>query len=127
MSHFTRVKTQLVDRDLLVKALADLGYQAETGQCVVRGYEGRRTQAEVRVSTRHKGYDIGFARTGESFEMVADWWGIPSLRPERLLQQVQQRYAYHATRERLAAQGFAMADEQVDADGRIHLVLRRMG
>jgi len=127
VSHFTRVKTQMVDRDLLVQALADLGHVAETGECLVRGYEGRRTTVEVRVPTRHAGYDIGFARSGKAFEMVADWWGISSVRPERFLQQVQQRYAYHAARDRLTAQGFSLANEEVDAQGRIHLVLRRAG
>ena len=45
---------------------------------------------------------------------------------EKFLQQVTQRYAYCAARAKLEEQGFALASEQVQEDGQIHLVLRRM-
>jgi hypothetical protein len=44
----------------------------------------------------------------------------------QILQDISQRYIYHLTRQKLEAQGFAVASEETQKDGRIHLVLRRM-
>ncbi|MBI5366732.1 MAG: DUF1257 domain-containing protein [Planctomycetes bacterium] len=126
MSHFTRIETRLAEREPLVRALRDLGYAPEVGALEARGHGGRREPVEIRLATRNPGFDIGFARGASGYELVADWWGIRDVEPERLLRQVTQRYAYHATRMRLEAQGFAIAEEVVEADGRIRLVLRRM-
>ena len=49
-----------------------------------------------------------------------------SMSRAQFLQQVSQRYAYHAARAKLEEQGFTLASEEVREDGRIHLVLRRM-
>jgi hypothetical protein len=36
------------------------------------------------------------------------------------------RYVYHATKEKLEEQGFALVAEEVGRDGRVHLTLRRV-
>ncbi|MBI3946290.1 MAG: DUF1257 domain-containing protein [Armatimonadetes bacterium] len=126
MSHFTRIKTQMVEKEPLMRALRDLGYAPEEGAVTVRGWGGRRAGVEIRVPTGRLGYDIGFRKVGGAYECVADWWGVRGIRQDRFLQQVTQRYAYHAAREKLEAQGFTLAAEETTADGRIHLVLRRM-
>jgi hypothetical protein len=71
-------------------------------------------------------YGVGFRKAGKTYELVADWFGIKEISQDTLLQQVTQRYAYHAARDKLEAQGFALAAQEVRQDGRIHLVLRRM-
>jgi hypothetical protein len=82
---------------------------------------------EIRVRTKNPAYDIGFRRSGDSYEIVADWWGITETTQERFMQKVVQRYAYHAARATLESRsGFSLVKEEVDADGRIRLVLRRM-
>ena len=81
---------------------------------------------DLRVSTRNPGCDIGFRKVGTAYEIVADWWGIRDTNQERFLHQVLQRYAYHAARATLAAQGFALVSEEVQEGERLHLVLRRM-
>lgn len=126
MSHFTRVKTRMAEKAHLLQALQDLGYTPEEGAAEVRGYGGKRAKVEIRVRTRSSGYDIGFQQAGKAYECVADWWGIRGINRDQFLQEVTQRYAYHATREKLAEQGFSLAAEERLPDGRIHLVLRRM-
>jgi len=126
MSHFSRIKTSLVEKEYLVNALKDLGYQPEVGAVQVRGYGGNRTEVEVKIATGNTGYDIGFRKAGDSYEMVADWWGIHGISQEQLLQDLTQRYAYHASRAKLEQQGFELVTEETHEDGRIHLVLRRM-
>src|SRR5436190_23577751 len=124
MSHFTMIKTKVVERDHLITALRDLGYQFEVGDLEVRGFQGNKTNAEVRIETTQRGFDIGFRKAGENYECIADWWGIRDVKRETFLQEVQWRYAYHATRAKLEAQGFSIAQEEENSSGQIHLVLR---
>jgi hypothetical protein len=126
MSHFTRIKTRMVERRYLHAALQELGYVVEEGSVEVRGYGGNRTQVEIKIPTRNHGYDIGFRNAGQAYECVADWWGIRDINQETFLQQVTQRYAYHAARAKLEEQGFSLVTEEVEQGERIHLVLRRM-
>jgi hypothetical protein len=127
MSHFTRVKTRMTDRTLIVRALEDLGHRPEVGAVEIRGWGGRKQQVEVRVPTRNRGYDIGFVRSNGHYDVVADWWGIRDVPQAEFVAGVTRRYAYHATRARLEEQGFSLVQEQAEPDGRVHLVLRRMG
>ena len=126
MSHFTRIKTQMAQQEYLLMALKDLDLQYEQGNLDVRGFGGQRTPVQIKVATKNHGYDIGFRKTGEAYEMVADWWGIRGVNRESLLQQLTQRYAYHTARAKLEAQGFTLVTEEKQKDGQVHLVLRRM-
>ena len=124
MSHFTRVRTQIVEKEYLMQALEDLGYAYEEGDVKIRGFGLQRQQVDIKVKTR--GYDVGFRKAGASYEIVADWWGVQGTSRKKFVQQVTQRYAYHAARAKLEERGFTLASEDVQEDGRIHLVLRRM-
>jgi hypothetical protein len=116
----------MVEREYLTQALKDLNYAFEVGNTEIRGYGGQRTRVEIKIPTRNAGYDLGFQKAGESYELVADWFGIKDINQEKLLQQLMQRYAYHAAKKKLEAQGFSLVTEQTEQDGRIHLMLRRM-
>lgn len=126
MSHFTHLRTAIVDRAHLLAALADLGYTAEEGKVAVRGFKGHKERVDVKVATSTPGYDIGFALVDGKYEVVADWWGIHDLDRNRFVASVTQRYAYRAAVETLGNQGFGLVREEREADGRVHLVLRRM-
>ena len=126
MSHFTRIKTHMVEKQYLVQALKDLGYAPDQGNLHVRGFGGRRSAVEIRVPTRGRGYDIGFRQVGGAYEVVADWWGIRGINRQQFVRQLVQRYAYHAARAKLEEQGFTLAAEETAADGSVHLLLRRI-
>jgi len=124
MSHFTRVRTQIVELTYLKQALADLDYAYEEGALTIRGFAGQRTAVDLKVNT--KGYPIGFKKRGDAYELIADWWGVRGVKKQTFLQEVTQRYAYHAAMDKLQVQGFALVSEGVEQGGRVHLVLRRM-
>ena len=126
MSHFSRLKTQMADRALLVQAVQDLGYSCQVGDLQLGGFGGNRAPVEVKVRTRAWGYGIGFRKAGDTYECVADWWGVRGVKKQDFLRQVTQRYAYNAVRAKLTDQGFEVASDEVDERGRIHVVLRRM-
>jgi hypothetical protein len=126
MSHFTRLRTKLAEREHLLAALGDLGYAYEQGQVEIRGYQGKRAKVDVKVATSNAGYDIGFARRGGAYEVVADWWGIRDIDRDEMVGALTRRYAYHATKASLEREGFGLVSEEAGVDGRVHLVLRRM-
>jgi hypothetical protein len=125
MSHFTVVRTRMVELEFLKRALTDLGYQFEEGEVSIRGFMGRKTSAQLRVAGSNWGYDIGFRKSSNGYEVVADWWGVKGVQQQEFVQQISQRYAYHAAREKLEQQGFSIVSEEL-VKGRIHLRLRRM-
>lgn len=126
MSHFTTIKTQIVDKEYLKKALDDLHMRYEEGNLEIRGFGGQRTRVEIRVRTGSSGYDMGFRKQKATYELVADWWGIQGIDREEFLCQLTQRYAYHVVKEELEEQDFTVVEEEVQQDRTIHLTVRRM-
>jgi len=130
MSHFTRVKTQFRDLDLVVKALEDLGYAGKVERhgspVALEGWGGtkRRGEVVVRKHDLSPAYsDLGFER--QSNGDVAMWADSDFVsRNPRFATSLTQRYAYHATLSSLTGQGFSVAEETSER-GEIRLVLRR--
>jgi len=125
MSHFSRIKTKLVERVYLLAALKDLGYQVEEGDLKVGGFAGASQKVNIKVKL-NLSYDIGFRETPTGYELVADWWGVRGLEKDVFLDKLSQRYAYHATRSRLEEQGFTLVEETTDKNGEVRLVLRKL-
>ena len=125
MSHFTTIKTKIVEKEYLKQALSELGHNYQEGNVNIRGYQGIQTPVAIKIPTKNSGYDIGFRQSNNAYEIVADWWGIKEIKQDRFLQQVSQRYAYHAAKAKLEEQGFALVSEEAQEGDRIHLVLRR--
>jgi hypothetical protein len=122
MSHFSRVKTQLRDIATVQQVLEDLGYTVETGD--VRGYSSQRAKADIVVRT-DKNYDIGFYQQDDgSVAMIADFWGL-SIDRDQFLEKITQRYAYLTVVEQAAEQGWQIAEEEVQEDGSLRLVMQR--
>ncbi|WP_299414975.1 DUF1257 domain-containing protein [Acaryochloris sp. IP29b_bin.148] len=125
MSHFSQIKTQIRNLPALQSALEDLGLDWKTGPHPIRGYQGQTQTAEL-VIEQNNGYDIGFSKNNEEYELVADmdfWqqaWSV-----ERFLEQVTQRYAYHTVLSTTAQQGFQVSEEVKNEDGSIRLVVQR--
>ncbi len=124
MSHISKLKTEWVDAEILVRALQDLGYSVEQGDLSITSLRGEKTDVEIKVRPPLSA-EIGFRRHKGKFEMVADWFGVLGVKRQNLLRQINQRYAYHAARQKLEEQGFYLVEEKDEA-GKIHLLLRRM-
>lgn len=134
MSHFTKLRTRIVDIDALLKALFEMGFKTvevhETAEHLY-GYQGdkRKQTAEVIIRRKHVGRasnDIGFKRRedGAFDAIISDY--DRSKYSQDWLNRLTQRYAYHAARAKLEEQGFVLVTEEAEEGERIHLVLRRM-
>lgn len=125
MSHITRIKTQIVEKEFLLQALTDLGYRYVEGDLEIGAASASRVKVQIKVLLRLS-LDIGLRLTPQGYEIVADWWGVRGVKQATFTNALLQRYAYLATRARLEAQGFALVDETTQ-DGQVHLTLRRAG
>lgn len=127
MSHFSQITTKLRNLSSLQAALTDLGTEWKAGPCTVRGYQGQTQQADL-VIPQDNGYDIGFRRNDntQDYELVADlqYWQ-QTLTVDGFLRQVTQRYAYNTVLTESRRQGFQLAEEQVQQDGSVRLVVQR--
>lgn len=126
MSHFTTLKTRIVSKEHLTKALEDLNIAYEQGDLEIRGYEGARTPVEISISTSNPDYQLGFRKQGDTYELVADWYGIRDINQSEFVGRVTQRYAYRVAKEQLEQQDFAVVEEEVQADNTIRITVRRM-
>ena len=138
MSHFLRIRTQITERQHLVQALRDLHYRFQEGQnLLIRGFAGNTERGEVVVDTGCK-YDIGFRRSGENYEAVADWdWGIQRecklqvdgqpLRQDNFIAQIQRQYAYNIIRDQVREQNLIVEDEQTMENGDLVITLSERG
>ncbi len=113
MSHFSTVRTQLKNKELLLSSLNNLGLAAQVAPSVeeripVRGYAGKTVLADIAIAQAN-GQDIGFRWNGKTYEMVADleFWA-QGVSVERFLEKITQRYSVNAVLESAAEGGFTM-------------------
>ncbi|OPZ98752.1 MAG: hypothetical protein BWY71_01176 [Planctomycetes bacterium ADurb.Bin412] len=130
MSHFTKVKTVIREREVLCEALRALHHRFREGErLIVNGYQDNTETAEVVVHTGCK-YDIGFQRQRDGvYAAVADWnWGIrreaaPRFHQDAFLGEINQKYAHLNVRRQARIHGWPIEEERVLDDGTIEVVV----
>lgn len=120
MSHFSTIQVQIKNGDILHQILQELGYAIERNT-MVRGYRGDRTKAEY-VIRQENGFDLGFRRRGDCYELVADFWGA-GIDQRSFVQQITQTYAHKTLMATVQAQGFQVEAEEVLPDGTIRVLV----
>ncbi len=131
MSHFTSVKTKIMDLECLELALGELDYRV-IHEAKIRGWQAQQRPAKVVASFPNLlcEYDIGFIENTQTqtFDMVADWWAIREKighDQDQISQQIMQRYAYHKVVKEVKERGFVIAEQKQDADQSLRLVVRK--
>ncbi|MBE9233629.1 DUF1257 domain-containing protein [Cuspidothrix issatschenkoi LEGE 03284] len=122
MSHFTTIKVQIKQGEVLYQVLKELGYQV-VQNTQVRGFMGDTTNAEY-VIKQSNGYDLGFRKNGESYELVADFWGA-KINQQEFINNISQKYAHKTLMETIQTEGFNVEEEEVLADGTVRVVVGR--
>jgi len=134
MSHFTVIQTQIIDDEALLAGLSDLGFkQLERHEIATPLYgvlgDIRPQTVEVVIRRQFIGAgsnDIGFKRQENgSYNAIISAYDRQRFNGE-WLNKLSQRYAYHLTKSQLAEQNFTLISEESQADGRIHLLVRRV-
>jgi hypothetical protein len=122
MSHFTTIKVQIKQGEVLHQVLQQLGYQV-VQNTNVRGYRGDTTNAEY-VIRQANGYDLGFRKNGENYELVADFWGA-KINQQEFINKISQKYAHKTLMETIQTEGFNVEEEEVLADGTVRVIVGR--
>jgi Protein of unknown function (DUF1257) len=125
MSHFTTIKVQIKNGEVLADVLNELGHKVETNT-QVRGYQGDRINAEY-VIRRQNGYDIGFLKDkkdDDNYEIIADFWGT-NLNQTQFVNEIQQKYAHKMLLTTVETQGYTIEAEEVLVDGTVRVVVGR--
>jgi Protein of unknown function (DUF1257) len=122
MSHFSTVRVQIKQGEVLHEALLDLGYTIAQNT-EVRGYQGKTTIADY-VVRQSNGYDLGFRRVAAEYELVADFWGA-KIDQKQFVNTVTQKYAHKLLLKTTAEQGFNVEAEEVMQDGTVRVVVGR--
>lgn len=120
MSHFTTIKVQIKQGEVLLDVLQELGYQVEQNT-QVRGYRGDTINAEY-VIRQANGYDLGFRKNGEGYELVADFWGA-EINQQEFINNISQKYAHKTLMETIQTEGFNVEEEEVLADGTLRVIV----
>jgi hypothetical protein len=123
MSHFTTIKVQIKNSEILANVLAELGHKVEANT-QVRGYRGDKTNAEY-VIRRSNSYDIGFRQgSDENYEIVADF-SAAGINQSQFVNEIQQKYAHQMLLHTAATQGYSIEAEEVLEDGTVRVVVGR--
>jgi len=120
MSHFTTIKVQIKNGEILHQILQELGYEVEQNT-KVRGYSGKTVNAEY-VIRQPNGYDLGFRQNGENYELVADFWGA-KINQQEFLNWISQKYAHRTLLNSIQSEGFNVEEEEVLEDGTVRVVV----
>jgi len=120
MSHFTTIKVQIKNGEILHQILQELGYEVEQN-AKVRGYHGNTVNAEY-VIRQPNGYDLGFRQNGENYELVADFWGA-KINQQEFLNRISQKYAHRTLLNSIQSEGFNVEEEEVLEDGTVRVVV----
>lgn len=122
MSKFVKVQTQLRELPYIKRALDDLQLAYAENQRYRHLWSG--FDGPVPLLVQHPRATFAFRATADGvFEVVGDDMQMAQIRT--LLDQVQQRYAYHKVLAEVEQAGFALVDEQVGRDQVIRLTVRR--
>jgi len=104
MSHFTSIKTELRNLNMIQAALRRLGYDFEVGGSI-KNYFRRAREVDLVVHIPGQ-RPVGFCRnpTTGIIELVGDWYGS-SMKEEEFISAVKSKYAREQVLESLAHQG----------------------
>jgi Protein of unknown function (DUF1257) len=123
MSHFSSIKVQIKNGEILEESLKELGYSVQKN-IEVRGYRGDTTPAEY-VIQQSNGYDIGFRKDGdERYEIIADF-SMASVNRQTFANKINQKYAHKMLLHTVAEQGYDVESEAVMEDGSVRVVVGR--
>jgi len=125
MSHFTKIKTKIIDLECLKESLLELNYNIKENS-LIQGYRGRTRKGDLVISTG-KGYDVGFIKSeGKSYDIVADWYGATkAIGTDQVtfLNNVVKEYSTQKILKEIKQKGYRLRSRRVTETGEIKLVV----
>ena len=128
MSHFSTIKTQLKDKDVLLEALELLQYNVKENQDLVIENPSHAEEHPVMNACIAVAPDIGFCwnEQTQSYDLYSDeqTWSLPTP-PNRFVDKVTQQYARMTIHNTMKEDGWQVSEEWEMDDNSIELTLTR--
>ena len=128
MSHFSTIKTQLKDKDVLLEALELLQYNVNENQDLVIENPSHAEEHPVMNACIAVAPDIGFCwnEQTQSYDLYSDeqTWSLPTP-PNRFVDKVTQQYARMTIHNTMKEEGWQVAEEWEMDENSIELTLTR--
>ena len=128
MSHFSTIKTQLKDKDVLLEALELLQYNVKEKQDLVIENPSHAEEHPVMNACIAVAPDIGFCwnEQTQSYDLYSDeqTWSLPTP-PNRFVDKVTQQYARMTIHNTMEKEGWQVSEEWEMDDNSIELTLTR--
>lgn len=137
MSHYTKIRTQLRERSIILHALREMGFERvenhETAQPLF-GYQGDRRPESAEIIIRRKevgpaSNDVGFCQTqtGEFEAIISEFDQRSGRCSGNFLQDLHRRYAYGVVQEQVREQHLIIEEERTFENGEIVFILAERG
>ena len=127
MSHFSTIKTELKEKEPLIKALDSLGYPINQEEKFIKGYRGKFTAVDLSINLSGDA-KVGFKWNNNSnaYELVTDLdlWKL-EIPVERFISKVTQMYAYNTIIKKTSEDGYQIVEQTNKNDGSIELVVTK--
>ena len=126
MSHFTTIKTEILDPDILKRTLSDLKFEFQENGTIL-GYQGRIESADIAVKI-FGSWQLGFNKRteDENYGIRGRVEVLNQKKVKEMINLIRTEYAYrkiiHETRKR----GFSVVQEERSKTGTVKLVLRKV-
>lgn len=119
MSHFTTIKTQVKDLDLMKKVLDELKYDYEFN-CMIRNYYDNQTKVNLAINIGSE-YAVGLKKNQDDiYEAIADWGMILNKQP---WQKIMQNYSLEVVKQQAIAMGYEINTVEVNDNDEIRVVI----
>lgn len=134
MSHFSRIKTKITDKNLLIACLNEMGYQILENTELKGFNETKKVDLLIKMS---RGYDVGFSKNAQgSYDIMADWNGVKKLDSktfshelveqfETVKNKIKQEYAIKTIEEMTEKSGFELVKKENNLDNSVRILVRR--
>jgi len=124
MSHFTKIKTEFKESDILIDVLKDLNYNVEERASTIRGYQGNQVNVDFKVTLKYS-YPIGFVKQKDGkIEIIADWWGVKGIKKEVFVSSLKQNYSVKLIMREMSKKGYKIVEQNEQKDKSIKIVVR---
>ncbi|MEM7534961.1 MAG: DUF1257 domain-containing protein [Chloroflexota bacterium] len=122
MSKFVQIQTTLQDLTMIKQSLDDLEIHYSENRVYNHRYSTFKGQVPILV--KHNRLEFGLRETeDEVYEVIGDDMQLRGI--NKLMEGVQQRYAYHKVKTETEKAGFVLVEENTGRDNVIRMTVRR--
>jgi len=114
MSHFTTLKTNITELNLLIKTLDNLNLNWLKQKTITNHYNGENRFCDI-IIKQENGHEIGFSKTNSVYELVYDevFWQ-QSLTIPAFKDKLNTYYSLNLVTKNLASEGFEVIEKTTE-------------